>query len=136
MQAVHILPIAQAPPHISKDARRYAEQQVGSDARGLIMPIAQIQETVALSSIAFGAVFLLLTRRRSGIRRSSVDSQYQRILDRRLQELREECLEPTTLRHIAEQIRSILDTGRKPLCLPPPQKRTTTQAAGGVRARH
>ena len=32
------------------------------------MAIAQIQETVALSGIAFGAVFLLLNRRRAGIR--------------------------------------------------------------------
>jgi hypothetical protein len=94
---------------------------VGSDAQGLIMAIPQIQETVALSGIAFGAVFLLLTRRRSRIRGSAVDSQYQQVLDRRLQELREECLEPSTLRDIAEKIRLILETGREPLCLPPPQ---------------
>jgi hypothetical protein len=92
-----------------------------------MMAIAQIQETVALSGIAFGAVFLLLNRRRSGIRRLSVDPQYEQILDRRLQELREECLEPSTLRHIAEQVHSILDTERETLCLPPPQGRSTTQ---------
>jgi hypothetical protein len=91
------------------------------------MVIAQFQETVALSGIAFGAVFLLLTRRRSGIRRSSVDPQYEQILDRRLQELREECLEPTTLRHIAEQTCVILDTGREALCLPPPQNNSMMQ---------
>ncbi len=91
------------------------------------MAIAYIQETVALTGIAFGAVFLLLIFRRSRNRRSAVDFQYQQSLDRRLQELREECLEPSTLRHIAEQIRSILDTGREPLCLPPPQKRSITQ---------
>jgi hypothetical protein len=85
------------------------------------MAIAQIHETVALSSIAVGAIFLLLTRRRSRTRGSAVDSQHLQILDRRLQELRKECLEPTTLRNVAEQIRSILETGREPLCLPPPQ---------------
>jgi hypothetical protein len=90
------------------------------------MAIVQIQEAVALSGIAFGAVFLLLTRR-SRIRRSAIDSHYQRVLGRRLQELREECLEPSTLRHIAEQIRLIMDTGRKPLCLPPPQNNSTMQ---------
>ncbi len=95
MQVVHSLLIAETPPHISKDARR-------SDAQGLIMVIAQIQETVALSGIAFGAVFLFLTRRRSRIKQSAIDSHYQQVLDRRLQELREECHEPSTLRHIAE----------------------------------
>jgi hypothetical protein len=48
-------------------------------------------------------------------------------LDRRLREMREECLEPSTLRHIAEQIRSILETGRKPLCLPSPQNNSKMQ---------
>ena len=86
-----------------------------------MMAIAEIQETVALSGIAFGAVFLLLTRRRARIRKSAIDSQYEQILDRRLQELRKECLEPTTLRNIAEQIHLISDTEREPLCLPPPQ---------------
>jgi hypothetical protein len=99
------------------------------------MEIAQILETVTLSGIAFGAVFLLLTRRRSRNRRSAIDSQYQQILDRRLKELREECLEPSTLRNIAEQIRSILETGREPLCLPPPRSRSITQGAGGGRIR-
>jgi hypothetical protein len=89
------------------------------------MAIVQIHETVALSGIAFSAVFLLLTRRRSRTRGSAVDSQHQQILDRRLQELRKECLEPTTLRHIAEQIHLILDTEREPLCLPPPQSPST-----------
>jgi hypothetical protein len=91
------------------------------------MAIAQIQETVALSGIAFGAVFLLLTRRRARIRQSAIDSQYEQILDRRLQELRQECLEPSTLRHIAEQIRLILNTGPEPLCLPSPRSPSTTQ---------
>lgn len=99
------------------------------------MVIAQIQETVALSGIAFSAVFLLPTRSRSKVRGSAVDSQYEQILDRRLQELREECLEASTLRRIAEQIRSIPDAGRELSCLPPPQGRSTTQVAGVGRAR-
>jgi hypothetical protein len=129
MQAVRILLTAETPPHISEDASRETEQHVKSDAQGLMMAIAQIQENFALSGMAFGAVFLLLSRRRSRIRESAIDSPYQRILDRRLKELREECLEPSTLRHIAEQIHSISDAGHDRLCLPAPQKRSIAHHA-------
>ncbi len=79
-----------------------------------------ITQIFALSGIALGSIFLLLTRRRSRLRRSSIDSEYQQTLDRRLQELREECLDPSTLRQVAGEIRLILDRGSEPLCLPHP----------------
>ena len=82
---------------------------------------------LALSGIAGGAVFLLWIWHRSRIRRSAIDSQYQETLDRRLRELREDRIHQSTLKHIAEQIRSILNAGSRPLCLPPPQRRPTTQ---------
>ena len=82
---------------------------------------------LALTGIAGGAVFLLWIWHRSRIRRSAIDSQYQQILDRRLRELREDRIHQSTLKHIAEQIRLILNTGPEPLCLPSPRSPSTTQ---------
>jgi hypothetical protein len=82
---------------------------------------------LASSGIAGGADFLLSIWHRSRIRRSAIDSQYQQILDRRLRELREDRIHQSTLKHIAEQIRSILDAGSRPLCLPSPRSPSTTQ---------
>ena len=81
------------------------------------MPITQI---LALSVTAFGSVFLIWACCRYRIRRLPIDSEHEQILDRRLQELREECLDSSTQRRIADQIRLILDRGKEPLCLPPP----------------
>ena len=87
------------------------------------MAITHVLLVVALSGIAFAfLVFLLRTRRRSRIRRSAIDSQYEQILDRRLLDLQEECLNRLTQRHIAEQIRLILNSGMERLCLPPPDR--------------
>ncbi len=88
--------------------------------RRSVMAITHILQIMALSVTAFGSVFLIWACCRSRIRRLPIDSEYEQILDRRLQELRQECLDSSTQRRIADQIRLILDRGREPLCLPPP----------------
>jgi hypothetical protein len=83
------------------------------------MAITEIPRIMTLLSIA-SAILLLFFCWRFRARRSPIDLQYQRTLDRRLRELREECVDPSTLRAIAEQTRLILDRRKQPLCLPSP----------------
>jgi hypothetical protein len=85
------------------------------------MAVSEIPQLMRLWSVALSSALLLFICFRYRIIRSRIDFNYHKTLDRRLQELREECLNPSTLRSIAGQIRSILGRGREPLCLPRPE---------------
>jgi hypothetical protein len=88
------------------------------------MAISQIPQILTLSGLAFGSIFLLFTCRRSRIRKSALDSEFEQTLNRRLEALREEFLNPPTLSQLPEEIRLILDREREPeqLCLPAPSR--------------
>src|SRR5262249_7437880 len=65
-----------------------------------ILAITLVPQVLALLAITL-AVLLLWMCCRSWIRRSSIDSKHDQTLERRLQELREECANASTLRRIA-----------------------------------
>jgi hypothetical protein len=74
-----------------------------------IMATTLVPQIIGWSAIALGLSYLLMTRCQSRVRTSSIESEYQQTLDRRLRALREEKLDSPTVSHISEPDRLILD---------------------------